>query len=473
MSTLRDLLQSFWEANADQIEATARQLAWFAISLLLGLIIWIAATSENDPILERLYPGNVAIRRANLDPNMVIVNENELPTTARVTIRAPQSSWDRLRESDIVVRADFGQLSPGDHVLPLKTSLSLPGEVVSVQPSQINVQLDTRSSKTVPVVVTPTGDPAVGFEVQEPQPSVAEVKVIGPASLVELVTEAHAEVSIEDASTSVQATPRLVAYTEDQQIIESVQFEPASVDVTVPIQLREGFKRLAVQPDIVGRPPLGYTWQVASYTPETITVTGTQARLGSMSGAVPTEPIELWDQTETFERNVSVVLPRSVMAVTEETIRVRIVIEPVEGLKEFEEIPIEVRGLPSGYRAEFTPDTVTMYITGPRPVVDTLTNMDVHARVNLAGLEPNTYELPIEPVIALEGFEGQISLLPSMVTVQIIDTEAPTSTATVTPTPTVIVVTPGTFTPPPTSTPIPTHTLVLTRESIVTVTPEE
>ncbi|MBN1284885.1 MAG: hypothetical protein JXB47_05785 [Anaerolineae bacterium] len=460
MNRLTGLLRAFWEGYGDRVEGAARQAAWFGISLLLALIIWIAATSENDPIHQRLYSGSVSIRRANLDPNMVLVNESEVAATARVTIRAPQSTWDRLRDSDIVLRADFAGLPPGDHVIPLQASLSLPGEVVSVQPSQINVQLDSRSSKTVPVSITLTGSPAVGFEAREPQPALAEVKVIGPASLVGLVTQAYANVPIDDASASVQATPSLAARTADGQSVDNVQFEPTSVDVTVPIQLREGFKRLSVQPRIVGRPPVGYTWQVASYTPETITVTGSQTRLNNLTGAAVTEPIELWDQTETFERNVSVVLPRDIMPVTEETIRVRIIIDAVEGLKEFENVTVEVRGLPPDYRAEITPSTVTMYVAGPRPVVDALTDADVHARVDLTGLEPDTHQLQIEPIIAVEGFDpGQISLLPSVVTVQIIDTGAPTSTATITPAPTIIIVTPD--------------TPAATRELIVTATPQD
>ncbi len=439
-------LHAFWERYEASIRRLIRQIMWFGTSLLLALIVWIAATSEGDPINERIFPVPVPVRRVNLEPDVILVNEDEFPETARVTIRAPQSVWDRLRENDIDVRADFQHLRSGSHVLPIQASLSLPGEVVSTQPSQVAVELDMRSRKTVPVHIAVTGTPAVGFEAREPQLAQGEVSAFGPASLVEMVTEAYAEISVEGESVSVQDQIALQARTQDEAL-DNVQLDPATLQVTVPIQAREGFRTVSVRPDIRGRPPLGYTWQLEIYTPETITVTGQQTRLDSMTEAVLTEPIELLDRTESFERNVGVILPRGITPVTEQTVTVKIAIDAMEGFREFDEIPVESHGLPTTYRAEITPASVTVLITGPMPVLNTLTNEDIRVVVNLEGLEPDRYQLPLEPIVAVEGFEaGQISLLPSVVAVQVIDTEA-TPTAAPSPTPTVIAVTPNTPTP--------------------------
>jgi YbbR domain-containing protein len=258
------------------------------------------------------------------------------------------------------------------------------------------------------------------------------VRIRGPVSQVRKITDVFALVQLEGERNNLEQSLSVVPRAEEELVSSSdLVIEPETVDVTVPIQTREGFRTVAILPNIQGRPPTGYTWQV-EYTPETITVTGAQLRLDSMTVPVLTDAIDLSSQTESFERTVGVILPPLIAPATEQTITVSITIEAIESFHQFSDIPVESQGLPPAYRATIVPDTVTVVVTGPRPIINSINTTDVRAIVDLIDLAPDTYTLAPQIVIVQEGVpQDGISVLPAVVEVQIIDTQA---TPTVAPT---------------------------------------
>lgn len=440
-------LDRFWETYQEPLRTLLGQAGWFLISLLLALIVWIVATMESDPIIERDYTPRVDIRVVNLDPNILPVQD--LPDTARITIRAPQSTWSRLTRDNIILQADFEHHGPGEYVIPLKASINLPGSVVNIEPSQLVVQLDVAAQKTVPVEIAVTGEPALGYEAGRAQAAPAEVTAFGPASLVEQVDSAYAEVPLNNARSILENTVTLRPRSQGNDV-DNIELQPSVVQVTVPIAVREDFRTVSVLPNIQGRPPAGYTWQLESYEPDTIVVTGPQTRLTTMAVPVLTTPIDLTGQTASLVQEVGVILPTGIEpAAAGQTITVRISIEPIEGFRQFDALPVQLQGLASQYRAVVSPETVALLISGPRLTVTGLTEAEVRVVVDVAGLTPDTYQLNPQVVVEREGFEMDkvsMSLLPKVVEVQITNAAPPTPV----PTP---ADTPAERTPTPTSTP--------------------
>lgn len=422
MNPFRD----FWERHDDTVRTILNQLGWFAMALVLAVIVWVVASTEDDPISERVFNSRIDIRLVNLDSDVLVVND--VPESARVTVRAPQSTWARLTASDIQVQADVKHARTGEQVVPLQAVMSLPGAVVGIEPSQVSVQLDVADRKTVPVIVGVTGEPAVGYQIRTPQPNPTEVTVYGPATLVSLVTEAYAEFPLNGERSDVNDTVSLTARGQGQRV-DNVQIEPASVRVTVPIETREGFRSVSVLPNIPTSPPAGYIWRLESYEPVTITVTGPQSRLNNMAVPVLTDPIDLSNQTQSLEREVGVILPSGIEpAVEGQTIRVSIMIEAIEGFRQFDAVAIEPQGLTPGYRAVITPETVTVLISGPRFTVNGLMGEDVRVIVDVSGLLPDTYQLNPSVIVAREGISQEgISVLPRVVEVEIVAEGTPAS----------------------------------------------
>ena len=432
-------VRQFWQDHRGGIRAILDQASLFVISLLLAVIVWIVATIESDPIIQRVFNTRVELHLVNLDPDMLLVNE--VQSSARVTVRAPESTWSQLTTDNIIVQADLNHARAGEHIVPLTATLNLPGEVVNIEPSQIMVELDESAEKQVPVVVEVSGEVGIGYEAGTPQTDIAEATVYGPAKLVNRVNEAYAELALRGERAMVETTLPLVARGQGETV-DNVRLEPDAVRVILPVAAREDFRTVSVLPNIQGRLPAGYIWQLESYSPETVVVTGPQNRLTTMAVPVLTEPISLEGQTESLEREVGLILPSGIQPATEDQkIVVRITIEAIEGFRQFDAIPVEVKGLTEGFHATFSPETVAVLISGPRITVSGLTEQDVRVVVDVTGLQPDTYQLNPVVLVAREGIsQDRISVLPNVVEVQIVNPNAtptlsPTLSVTATPSP--------------------------------------
>jgi len=132
---------------------------------------------------------------------------------------------------------------------------------------------------------------------------------------------------------------------------------------------------------------------------------------------------------------------------------VQVGVAPIEGSLTVN-LPVETLGLPPNLAALISPATVDVILTGPLPVLDTLTAGSFRVVVNLTGLEQGIYQ--IKPVIDLAPDQiNVVSILPE--TVEVTIAPAPTSTPTLTPgRSTPVPINPPTSTPTPRPTPIPT-----------------
>src|SRR5579871_4973270 len=171
-------------------------LGWMVASLLLAVIVWYVATSQENPVEQQRLPNRVPVQTLT-DPGIMIV---DVPVnTAQVTIRAPRSVFDVIQTEDISVVADLTKLQPGTHTVPLTASLSNArrGIITDIQPSQITVTLARQIEQLVNVNVVQTADPPPGFTASE-TPSVPAAKVIGPEASVKRVVAAQARISLQD-----------------------------------------------------------------------------------------------------------------------------------------------------------------------------------------------------------------------------------------------------------------------------------
>jgi hypothetical protein len=82
-----------------------------------------------------------------------------------------------------------------------------------------------------------------------------------------------------------------------------------------------------------------------------------------------------------------------VTLIGEQSVSVKVGIAPIEGSRTISYRPVEIIGLKTGLRAELSPQTVDVILSGPLPVLDSLAISDVHVQIDLTGLSPGTYQL--------------------------------------------------------------------------------
>jgi len=404
----------------------ARNLSTLILAFILAVVVWVSAVLDADPNRERTYTRSVELLGQHSD--MVLIGD--VLTQVRVTVRAPESILSQLSNSPnlIEVWVDLSGLEAGNHELPVLVSVERdPHRVASIEPRVVEVQLDERIVRQVPVMINLNGEPALGYRKGTPDLEPAEVSVSGPESTVEQVEQATTSLDIFGANETVQTTVTVNAMNANGDPVDEVTITPRVIDVTVPITLLGGYRTVAIKPETVGQPAPGYRLTHISVSPPTVTVFSSNPQLvNELPGYVETNPMDITGITDDVEIRMDLNLPDGMELVGDPSVLVQVGVAAIEGSLTLS-LPVETLGLPPELQASIAPTNVDLIVSGPLPVLDTLSADSFRVVVDLGGLEPGVYQLA--PVIDL--IPGQVSIdtiLPETVEVTVREAGQATST---------------------------------------------
>jgi len=172
-----------------------------------------------------------------------------------------------------------------------------------------------------------------------------------------------------------------------------------------------------------------------------------------LPGYVETSPLDLNGAKDDIDVFLPLNLPAGVTVVGSEGapgdqfVEVQVNIAAIEGSLTMEGISVDVTGLSEGLRASVSPETVTVILSGPLPVLDQLSPQSIRVTVDVTGQKAGTYQMAPH-VELLDGQLNVESVLPSTVEVTVVNAPRfgnpgtitpilPHGTATVTPTVTI------------------------------------
>jgi YbbR domain-containing protein len=409
--------------NVSVSRAVLENVMWFAGSLVLAFFVWVIATSEADPIQERRFP-NVPVQ-ITVDDGLLITNDPR--NTATVTVRAQQSVLNLLTVDDIVVQADLSGHEAGTDVIELQARIApgRPARVVDTSPRQLTVTLEMIAQRFIPLRAAVESEPPPGFRYDPPVFDVPQNQVLvsGAASKVELAVAAQAELDLNDQRNPLETDVALTVVDVNGDPVTDVTIEPPIVHVQVNIQRRNDVREVSVSPNIlVDTLPTGYVLTSISYNPQVILVSGSPEQMRDIPDTLATAPIDLTNRTDDFEITVPVDLPQEgFLLVGNQNITVSVEIEARTANRQFDGIPVEITGLSEGYTAQIAPDEVTVLVTGPQPVLETLASSDIQVTVDLNGLLEGNYQLiPQVTITRGETLASNISVLPTEIDVQVV-----------------------------------------------------
>jgi YbbR domain-containing protein len=431
-----------------------RNLGAFLLAFLLSVVVWISAVSASDPIVKNTTQP-VPIELIGLGSDMLLIDSR--PTVARLTFSAPSTIWTQLNNdpSKVKVWVDLTGLGAGQHTLPVQWKINLsPVRFIQIDPETVQVTLDSLISRNFPVELEVNGDPPLGYRKGIPTVSPEQVTVSGPETQVVKVAHVRTTLDISGQRETKEITLPVEAVNETGDVIDNVTINPKTVKVTMPISLEGGYKNVVVKVVTQGQVPAGYRLTNISVTPPNVTIFSADPVLvNNIPGYVETKPLNLNGLKEDTDFRLGLNLPKGVTLVGEQSVLVQVGVAPIEGSLTVN-LPVETLGLPPNLAALISPVTVDVIVTGPLPVLDTLTADSFRVLVDLTGLEQGVYQ--IKPVIDLAPDQVSIvSILPE--TVEVTIEPAPTATPTLTPgRSTPIPINPPTGTPTSRPTPLPT-----------------
>jgi YbbR domain-containing protein len=139
------------------------------------------------------------------------------------------------------------------------------------------------------------------------------------------------------------------------------------------------------------------------------------ALVNSLPGVVDTRPLDLQDAKEDISTRLALDLPDGVTLIGPQTVQVQVSITPIQNSIKLSNLPIKVIGIAEGLTANTFPDSVVVIISGPVPVLETLTAQDVTVTVDVTGLGVGDYQL--EPRVDPPSNVSFDSILPGTVEV--------------------------------------------------------
>jgi YbbR domain-containing protein len=346
---------------------------------------------------------------------------------------------DRMNTAENAVRAwvDLSGLTPGTHTLEVQVQVNpsfQPVQEVQVTPDLVTVTLESLVSRTFPVNLEISGEPAIGYQRGVPQRSPASVTVSGPASQVAQVEELRAVLDISDANETIQRDVPVLALDSSGEAVPEVTVSPQEIQVTQPIALQGGFRNVVVRVVTTGQVANGYRLTNISVSPPNVVVFSSDPQLvNELPSYVETEPLDLTDAEDDIDTFLALNLPSGISVVGDQNVLVQVSIAAIEGSITLT-LPVTPLDLLPGFAAEISPETVDVILSGPVPILNRLRSKDIRVVVDLKDLELGTYSLEARVDVLPQRVRAE-SILPGIVEVTVIIAPTATPTGTITPTP--------------------------------------
>lgn len=407
-----------------RLGANLRTLLW---ALALSLAVWVAAVTTADPDEVRAYPAPIKVEVVGQDPNLVVTGK--VPDQVQVSLRAPRSVWEQLIANPESVRAvlDLSGLSAGPHSLDPQIQVSIrPVRVMTVSPTNIPLTLEPLVTRTLDVNLSLLGQPATGYQAGEAVLEPKQAVVAGPESLISQVAGLRVSVRLDGIREGIDQSLPIEVLDQNNAPVTGVSILPDSARVTLPVSQLGGYRDMAVKVIVRGQVASGYRLDNISVFPPVITVYSSDpALVNALPGAVETQSLDLQGVNDNLTTRLALSLPEGVSVVGEQTVLIQAGVSPIESSLTLSGEKVEVIGLPAGMTTQISPATVDVILSGPIPLLDTLTRQDVRVTVDVSGLNAGTYQLTPKVEILISNVAVE-SLLPG--TVEVILTPLPTPT---------------------------------------------
>ncbi len=357
---------------------------WFTGSLLLAIMVWIIAVSQNDPVEQWRLSQRVPIR-VMVPDGIIVTDQSEM--TASVQLQAQRSVREALEADDLIVSVDVRDLSPGTHIVPLNVQTVRQALVVDTSPRQITVSIEVEESQLKPVEVIIAAEPPFDYRYGDAQFSVLQAVVTGPLSLVEQVESARVSLDLTDQRSTYQGAARIEPVDVNGNIVQGVTLEPSAIDVTVAIEPRDDVKPMSVFVPIEGDLPQGYVLRSFGYDPQQVYISGPPDVLESIGDTLFTPPVDFSTRTGDFEISIPIELPDSrLILIPNRNVTVTVGIEAQIVTRQLDAVPVQVIGMTAGVDVQIVPELVTVLLTGPQATLESLRPIDVRVIVDVSTL---------------------------------------------------------------------------------------
>lgn len=380
------------------------------IALAVALILWAIVHVDTDtPTITRNTQGNQTIANLSIEPygldDAKYVMQSVVPQRISVEVSGQRSQITSLLPStEYQVKMDLSRVTePGQYTVPLQFDPPAGVELLSIEPSRVTVTIEEKVTQEFNAVILTTGVPENGFT--ELDPVFAEgsaVQVTLPSSQIKQVQKIQGEMSVDGASDNISGRVKLVAYSNNGEVLDDAVINPSSLKVQIPISSNVSSlssKTLPLNVSYSGELPDGLILSGVEAGAQQVTLYGPDSVLQRLD-SYPPVTLDLGEvKAEGSTRyKEALAAPEGVERLEPSSVEFTVNVVPYEQ-RTIENVPVTLTGQPSGAEAKVTdPASGKMNVTieGAPDRLSTITAGDIRLTADLSGLQAGSHKVQLK-----------------------------------------------------------------------------
>ena len=292
------------------------------LALVLAILSWAGVVLATNP------PGTRSVSIAVPQPPSPAVSlpAGYLLTQAipnlTVDITGTQDHLNSFSKSSLQVTVDYAAVTavggqvPATVRLPVKITNTDPNIDLDDPPSSIEAEVDSTGTASEPVQIEVGHAPPPGYQDSTRQATPAKVTATGPEhELVGIVIKTQ-QIDLSNQRANFPAsTIKVYPYSSQGRYLSDVNLTPASVNVSITVVGVDTTRTSSVVLGAITGAGGGTQVTVDTYSPLTVTLTGSQDIInGASLATVPTGGIDVAGQTGTVTYKVPIETPTGITA---------------------------------------------------------------------------------------------------------------------------------------------------------------
>lgn len=381
-----------------------RNLTPKIISILFAIVMWTYVMSEINPPFTKNY-NDVAVQLLNVETlksqGLVLVGETE--HTIRVTLKGRRDELYGITKADIRATADLSGYQAGIITIPIEVS-NFSNIEIDYSPKTIRLELEKIVERQKEVELEISGNPKLGYVLDEAQYNPKLVWVEGPESAVNAVDRVIARLELKDVSGNVATSLPLKPVNQRGEEVSNVDVKTAYIDVYLPVdQLRQ----VKIDPVVKATAAEGYMITHIGVMPEQVALRGQESILSNIP-SINTEALVFENLTESVEQQVSLKLPEDVELFEDDPVTLTIVVK--EAVDQEVSVPgdhVDIIGVPEGLKVDTAdlPEEILLTLTMAKDYVSYLNPREIRFELDVTGLTEGEHHLV--PSIKIHGIPAE------------------------------------------------------------------
>lgn len=379
------------------------------IAVIIAIVAWIVIVNVSDPSQRVTVSGisvNILNENALIDKGYIY--QIESGSVISIVVKGPQTIVENLRSTDFYAYADLSERTPESDTAKIYVSCINEDiidmiDIVSQKSEYIQLAIDNKVDKDLPINVVITGTPASGYVVGNYGSSPTTIKISGAEATVKRIVSAEITYDVESMTTDIVDSVKPVFYDKDGKVVKSDKLELSRSDVQIHIEILPT-KWVKVNYVVTGNPADGYAMTGYSSNVTSVNIAGKKSDLNNISSIdIPSGVVDITDaiSNRTFEINMATYLPQGYTIVSSSS-KMKVSVEVKKVSDVIINIPVEdisITGMGYDYLYEITTGTeanvLEVGVKGLEEIVNSLSVNDLDPKIHLLGKKPGVYTVKV------------------------------------------------------------------------------